>query len=371
MKRALVTTTIRPPVLLSRWVEQLSAGDVVVVVGDLKTPHEEVELLCADWENKYDVDAVYLRPEDQESWKVSEPVGWNCIQRRSVGFLEALRRAPDVDYLVTADDDNFPVGLDHIEILDDVFAGAGEAPVVHSESGWLNPASVLRPSVVHRGMPVAKRHTGHGDPGTRTTHRPPGWRTGVMASLWLGDPDVDAVERIAHSRLETTSLRTDVTLAPGTWGPFNSQATAFLRQLTPALLMWPHVGRYDDIWASYLAQAVCDDLNLRVEYGDPLVRQERNEHDLVSDLEAELFGMRHTPAVVKSLRDLAATLTVSSLPTMSLVVRVNWALMKIAKLPFIPVNTARAFEGWREDLDTLTREHGVSFDLTPEMGGAP
>ena len=90
----------------------------------------------------------------------------------------------------------------------------------------------------------------------------------------------------------------------GTWCPFNSQNTAFARKTIPAYFLSPNIGRYDDIWASYFLRKIIDHLNEAVMYGNPLVNQERNLHNLRKDLEAEFFGMDTTDRLIKILRDM-------------------------------------------------------------------
>ena len=85
---------------------------------------------------------------------------------------------------------------------------------------------------------------------------------------------------------------------PGTWSPFNSQNTALHRDVIPAYFLSPRTGRYDDIWASYVVDAIAGHLGDLIAFGHPLVRQERNPHDLWRDLDQERPGMRLTDALV-------------------------------------------------------------------------
>ena len=71
----------------------------VIVVGDKKTPH-----------NKYkNLNCTYLSPRDQEniSKRLSDLTGWNSIQRRNFGFIEALNIGANI--IATVDDDNIPL----------------------------------------------------------------------------------------------------------------------------------------------------------------------------------------------------------------------------------------------------------------------
>ena len=56
----------------------------------------------------------------------------------------------------------------------------------------------------------------------------------------------------------------------------------------------PFVGRYDDIYASLIVQRVMLDRGFHVHFGAPFVFQQRNDHDLLQDLRAEIDGMGNT-----------------------------------------------------------------------------
>ena len=97
MKKIIVTTTINPPTVALKKFIKLKDWDVVVV-GDKKTPHEKYKKLKC----------IYLSPRDQEkiSKKLSDLIGWNCIQRRNFGFIYALQNSYEL--IATVDDDNIP-----------------------------------------------------------------------------------------------------------------------------------------------------------------------------------------------------------------------------------------------------------------------
>jgi hypothetical protein len=80
-----------------------------------------------------------------------------------------------------------------------------------------------------------------------------------------------------------------------------------MREVVLAYFLSPYVGRYDDIWASYIVSRIAQHLGDVIAFGDPLVRQERNPHDLWKDLDAERNGMILTDGFCAALR--AITLT--------------------------------------------------------------
>jgi hypothetical protein len=349
MRRALITTTINIPRNLTAWRSHLTDEDHVIVIGDLNTAHYDV----CEFLDTLPGHNEYLAPKDQTRFRVSETLGWNCIQRRNIAVLRAIELG--VNSITTIDDDNYPVNNVWFDQLPDPAIIRG----LSSVSGWWDPGTLCRPEVTHRGYPLSQRHM-NAFYDTKVEHIDA--RIGVWASLWLGDPDIDAVERITL-RPTVQNVAHSQILAPGTWAPFNSQATTIRRELAPLLFMWPGVGRYDDIWASYLARAVMDPLGWRVGYGFPLVRQDRNEHDLVTDLENELFGMRWTDVLVAHLRHMSEdvnTLRLQDRPfpiTDDAVVTEIMAgitdTLKNSTFEWLPRQTLRAFDAWYKDLEMV------------------
>lgn len=283
-KTALVTTTINVPTVL-RLYRAYGPDVAFFVAGDLKTDLGCAEL-CVSIGN-----VRYLSPEIQSSlgYKCSELLGWNCIARRNIATLEALKQGADI--IVMVDDDNIPMNefyfADHIMALTTLHSGVK----VNGRLGWFDVGQLLDPIAGHRGFPISPKLTE--------------WRAnpvvdvsvGVNAGICMGDPDISAYFRIAnHPTVHRTSQLLDngVVVDPRTRTVFNSQNTSFIRELAPAMFMMPGIGRMDDIWASLICQRVMRDRGLHVKFGRPYVFQERNQHDLVSDLKAEMHGMEHT-----------------------------------------------------------------------------
>src|SRR5215510_4638392 len=94
--KAIVTTTINPPTKAILKYDALPEW-TLIVVGDKKTP-PDYEL----------AEGVYLSPELQDRYdqKLSEAIGWNCIQRRNFGLLWAHDLKADI--VAVIDDDNIP-----------------------------------------------------------------------------------------------------------------------------------------------------------------------------------------------------------------------------------------------------------------------
>lgn len=227
---------------------------------------------------------------------MADLIPWNSDNRRNVGFL--LAWMSDAEYVISIDDDNLPLGenllAQHAVVLDP----EERHEVLAQASGWFNPCDLLRcrpdVRVFARGFPYSRR----GCAPAATTHRARA-TVRVNAGLWCGDPDVDAVTRLALAPVaEATSSRA-VVLDRFTWAPVNTQNTAIHREALPAYwfvrmghrLPGGRLDRFGDIFSGYFLQACAKHLGHTVRFGDPLTRHVRNDHALLDDLARELPGM--------------------------------------------------------------------------------
>ena len=79
-----------------------------------------------------------------------------------------------------------------------------------------------------------------------------------------------------------------VILPPGTYVPYNAQATVHTKPtLWATLLPMTVPGRVSDIWRGYFAQRIFEDLGLSMAYVPPRVHQDRNPHNFLADMQAE------------------------------------------------------------------------------------
>jgi hypothetical protein len=309
MITAIVTTTIYVPKLLEAYAadaKKFQHDCFFVVVADKKTP-PEAETFCAGLEAKMhyfnlERQATYLKKYPE----LNEHLTWNSIQRRNIGILFAYEQG--ADQIITIDDDNF--------LVDEDFIGkhtVGEnknLDVITSQTGWLNVCDFLKEEhdrrFYHRGFAPEKRFLDE-QPVTQKKSV----RVVVNAGLWLEDPDIDALTRLYFPNQPINALEytraENFALAPHTWSPFNSQNTALHRDVIPAYFLSPYVGRYDDIWGSYVLKRIADQLGDAITFGAPIVRQARNPHNYWKDLEAESMGMILTEKFTNILRSIELT----------------------------------------------------------------
>ncbi len=315
MKTTIVTTTINVPVMLAKYARNArdyGHTDVnFIVIGDRKTPTGARD--CCDDVTRQYLPCEYLDLAEQKSYLAELPELWehlpvDSIQRRNVGLIKAW--ADGADLIITIDDDNFLSNQDFVGAH--ALAGTrATLPLVESTSGWYNVCAGLSEQsgapFYHRGYPMEQRWNEHQDFTTTAVRET---RVAVNAGFWLDDPDIDALTRMYRQPVVTgrkPGFPKRFGLEPGTWSPFNSQNTALARDVMPAYFLSPYVGRYDDIWPSYLVVRIAEHLHEVVAYGDPIVRQKRNAHNLWRDLDNERFGMQETTNLCQALRSITLT----------------------------------------------------------------
>ena len=322
MKTAIVTTTIRVPVVLENYVENLAKNGhsnvEFIVVGDKKSPPETGEFL-AKLAGESGVAIDWWDAARQSEWLKDHPeldrlLPWNSVQRRNIAYLLAVLGG--AERIITIDDDNWTTDDDYLG----GHAVVGTSPTIDavgSSTGWFNTASRLvtepQKPLFHRGFPTCMRGLEETNPTSSVEGR-----VVVNAGFWLDVPDADAMCHV-DSPVSVTGYRPGcegrVAVAPGTNMVFNSQNTAFHRDLLPALYLMPmggqcghlEVGRYDDIWMSIFVKVIADHLGDLVTVGSPMVRQLRNDHDLIGDMLVEIPAQRITNRFTESLKRVKLT----------------------------------------------------------------
>jgi len=250
----------------------------LVVIGDKKTP-----------KNYRLKRGQYVTPEMQEKYdpELSEAIGWNCIQRRSFGLLWAHDMGADV--VAVVDDDNIPYG----DWGSDLMLGKKTRVNFYETSlPAFDPIAVTNhKNLWHRGYPLDLLAMRDHLSKKEATVVP-----SVQADFWDGDPDIDAICRMEY-RPECKFDPGCFPIASNKMSPFNSQNTFLMGSLLKDYFLFPHIGRMDDIWASYYLQA----RGYQVVYGKPSVYQRRNEHNLIDDMRNEYIGYENNFRLVQDL----------------------------------------------------------------------
>ena len=335
MKTALITTTINVPKVLALY-RKLGPDVGFFLAADLKTP-EEVELFLLNECNAETTGYISVEQQKQNPYKCSKHIGWNTVRRRNIALLEALKWG--ADRIVTIDDDNIPIDM-YSYFAHFPFSRNGIKAT--APSGWFDAGQLMIPQTPHRGFPYDRRGLPAYEPVTDI-------KIGVADGLCLGDPDIDAVTRIANAPIVhgvSELARAGVVVDPKeTWTVFNTQNTAFIRELAPAMFCAPGLGRFDDIFASLITQRVMREKGLHVHFGQPFVWQQRNSHNLVSDLKEETFGMENILAFAESL-------DCTTLPQEDVATQIR-LLYRNVPIGLIPEETVDAALAWCDDVETV------------------
>ena len=172
----------------------------------------------------------------------------------------------------TLDDDCHPAG-------DDVVAG--HLRNLHETPTWQSSVPGLRV----RGLPY--RNLGGPLP------------VDVSVGLWLGSPDLDAVQTLAHDLPEVAgNLVSSVgsrVMPSEQYFPMSGMNLAVRREAT-CLMYYPPMGlnspygRFDDIWCGLVVQRICRHLRRSIVCGRPLV-EHRRASDPFANLVKEATGI--------------------------------------------------------------------------------
>ncbi len=278
MTNVIVTTTINPPTEAIRRFDAHPDFELVVI-GDRKTP--------ADYRlarGRY----VSLEEQERRYPRLSGLLGWNCIQRRNIGFLIALEMGADI--IATIDDDNIPKPGWGENLL------IGRSVKMRRYDGdglVFDPVGATNyPQLWHRGFPLQRVSSRDYSVFAETDET-----IRIQADFWDGDPDIDAACRMIFR----PNCVFDSGVFPFTsksFAPFNSQNTFIARELVPFYFMFPAIGRMDDIWGSYYLQAAT---GARPVFCPASVTQERNVHDLTRDFAQEVIGYEKTQVLLQDL----------------------------------------------------------------------
>jgi hypothetical protein len=277
MKKVIVTTTINGVTEAIDKYQSLSDWDLVVI-GDRKTP--------VDYKLH---NGIYVSPCEQEKYdkELSDAIGWNCIQRRSFGFLWAEQMQADI--VAVVDDDNIPLDGwgDNLLVNSEI-----EVNHYYTDLPAFDPVGATNYSMLwHRGFPLQLLPNRDYSKQSRQKIF-----VDIQADFWNGDPDIDAICRLEHAP-ECCFCTDCFPMCSNKPGPFNSQNTFINKACLPFYFMFPHIGRMDDIWAAYYLQAK----GFHVIWNKASVYQQRNVHDLIKDMQQEYLGYENNLKLIKDL----------------------------------------------------------------------
>ncbi|MDQ6860280.1 MAG: STELLO glycosyltransferase family protein [Verrucomicrobiota bacterium] len=265
----IVITSIFPP---TRAVQDFARRSdwQLIVAGDRKTP--------ADWRHE-NVRFLSATAQEERGFRLSTALPWNHYCRKMTGYLEAMRIG--AEQIVDTDDDNIPKENWSFPESD----GAFETTAV--DLGFVNVYRAFTDMPIWpRGFPLERIHA----PESRAlAGESQQVKVGIWQGLADGDPDVDAIYRLTNNEPCYFAERAPLVLGRGTWCPFNSQNTLFVRELFPLLYLPAFVTfRFTDILRGLVAQPIAWAAGYHLGFTSATVVQERNPHDYLKDFESEI-----------------------------------------------------------------------------------
>ncbi|MDP1794555.1 MAG: STELLO glycosyltransferase family protein [Acidimicrobiales bacterium] len=284
MTRSLIITSINPPTDTVVKTRKLRPDWRICVVGDRKSP--------AEWFHE-GVDFLSLDAQLELPFELARKLPVGHYSRKNLGYLVAMQQGAEV--IAETDDDNFP----YETFLGDISPRLTARPI--EERGWVNVYRAYTDARVWpRGFPLEEVRASMaqaprlGEAREAECH--------VQQFLADGDPDVDAVYRLVLEGEVLFQRDLDVVLPPEAHCPFNSQNTVWFPAAYPLLYLPSTVSfRMTDIWRSFVTARCLAAAGMSLAFRGPTVYQDRNEHNLIRDFEAEIDGYLRNTDIVDQL----------------------------------------------------------------------
>ncbi|HBE89871.1 MAG: hypothetical protein A3E37_00625 [Candidatus Andersenbacteria bacterium RIFCSPHIGHO2_12_FULL_46_9] len=294
------TTTINKPTFIEEYINDFKMHGheyMFVIAGDLKTP-EEVKEYCSQFAGVTYLD-VKAQLKEFKELAITKYIPFNSIDRRNFAYLFCIKQGlRSDDVLITLDDDNL---LKETDFLSKHSSGVYRGKVVEAGSPtWYNALEPFYDEPIFmRGFSPFDREK---NKERKVRRKQKKVKIAMNQGLWEQNPDVDAIERIKGLRGDYKVRRKErLVLGKNMICPLDTQNTAYLNSFWLTAFLCPFIGRFDDIYSSYISKFLADQFGLAVAYGSPVVTQHRNDHHNYQDFLLELQGMALTETLVDFL----------------------------------------------------------------------
>lgn len=283
---ALITTTINIPKVLSLYA-RLDSEMLIIVAADRKTPPEAESWVYENCKPKSRVQYMTVEQQQDLGYSHSELIGYDTDSRRNIALLEAVKAKADI--ILSVDDDMIPLGEDFIYNIERVLSQPYSGLCLGDIGKWFDAGHYTIPKARQRGLPVDAEIV------NQAYSCVAGMEVGAVQGIILGVPDSDAPTAIADHPIITSVtdvLRNGFVVHPEALSVFNSQITAFRRELAPAFAQfYKWQGRNTDILASLITRKIMKERGLYTFFGPPTAFHARSKRPLFNDLKAEMYGL--------------------------------------------------------------------------------
>ena len=310
-RTAITITTINVPKFLEGLCENINEhGHVdettIIIIADKKTPND-AEDYCIKTSQKYNVKLEYFDiakqlNEFKNNQQLLNLFPYNTPDRVMLGGMLSYMRG--CERLIAVDDDNYSTEHDFVG-FHQITGETREIDIIDNDYGWFNVHNALIEEnnipFFPRGYPWSKRKNNANEKKLIKKS----CKIVVNQGLVLEDPDIDAISRLFWP-IRATGMAdgygTQFGLNKGVWSPFNYQNTSIIRDLIPCYYRPLSTLRNGDIWTAYVFNKLSDHFDDVLTFGQPLVKQLRNEHDLWDDLDIEYVNNKSTDLFIEVLR---------------------------------------------------------------------
>jgi hypothetical protein len=270
MKKAIIITSIFNPTEAIKKFSKIKDYQVIVV-GDKKSPEE--------WKCD-NVKFLSIKGQEELDYNLNKFLPYNHYCRKMIGYLYAIKNGAEL--IVDTDDDNTPqANWDFPEFN-------GEYHFIPDDLGFINIYELYtKQKIWPRGFPLNKILS------PRIIKQEGISKKQVNVGIWQGladgDPDVDAIYRLTSNQLCTFDKNYPYVLGKNSVTPFNSQNTAFRKELFALLYLPSYVTfRFTDILRGLVAQPIMWLYDYSLGFTEATVVQDRNPHNYMSDFESEI-----------------------------------------------------------------------------------
>lgn len=255
-----------------------------IVIGDTKSPENFKLKNC----NFYSI-----KLQNKLDFKLAKFLPSKHYARKNLGYLIAIKNGAEI--IIETDDDNIPKKnfWKKRERIQSAF--------VLKKKGWVNVYKYFtNQHIWPRGFALEKiLNTLPNLKKIETMNSP------IQQGLADKNPDVDAIFRMTLPLPFSFKQRKNIALKYGSICPFNSQNTTWFKEAFPLMYLPSYCSfRMTDIWRSFVAQRIAWECDWPILFHSSNVRQERNQHNIMSDFRDEVSGYLNNLNIMDSLMNL-------------------------------------------------------------------
>jgi hypothetical protein len=328
MKYIVITTIFSPTEAVMKFSEM--DDYLLVVVGDKKTPPE--------WKCK---NATYISIDKQLKleYKLAKELPFNHYCRKMIGYLYAISNGADL--IIDTDDDNLPKQNWSFPPFE------GNFNILPDNQGFINIYALYSNQFVWpRGLPLELINKSFD-----LIKELKSYEDDINVGIWQGladkSPDMDAIYRLIDDKECFFIEKKPYVLGKGTISPFNTQNTAFRKELFPLLYLPASVTfRFTDILRGSIAQPIMWLYDFHLGFTNATVIQERNPHDYFKDFISEIpmYLSQH-----KAIEIVSESIS----KNLSIYDNLHNAYLNLSKEKIVLESEMKTLEAWLNDLHKI------------------